>query len=146
VPLDVSQDAEPSCVRIGIVVLAKEPETAIPVLVHEAADLRHHRIGLRIHDGLHRSKGRDPSQLREDRQPPGRLRHADSPGAVREVADFLGVGALGQVALDLGPLNLVRFRDGAVEYETRAVRDGVEYSFAVIFVIDDDGIWRISAF
>jgi hypothetical protein len=60
--------------------------------------------------------------------------------------DLAGVGALSQLALDLGPLNLVRVQDGAVEYEIRAVRDGVVYSFAVIFVIDRDGIWRLRDF
>ena len=57
-----------------------------------------------------------------------------------------GVGALAQVAADLGSLSLVRIRDGAVEYELRAVQDGVEYSFQVLFILDEDGIWRLDSF
>jgi hypothetical protein len=63
-----------------------------------------------------------------------------------QFSDLASVGALSQVALDLGSLNLVRVHEGAVEYETRAVRDGMTYSFAVIFVIDRDGIWRLRDF
>jgi hypothetical protein len=57
-----------------------------------------------------------------------------------------GAGALGQVAADLGGLSLVRVRDGGVEYELRAVQNGVEYSFQVLFILDEDGIWRLDSF
>jgi hypothetical protein len=57
-----------------------------------------------------------------------------------------GVGALGQVAADLTGIALARVREGAAEYDLRAVRDGVEYSFHVLFVIDADGVWRLAAF
>jgi hypothetical protein len=63
-----------------------------------------------------------------------------------QLADLADAGLLGQVAQDLGPLRLVRFLHGAVEYDLRAVRDGVEYSFHVVFVIDEDGVWRLWAF
>lgn len=56
-----------------------------------------------------------------------------------------GAGALPAVAADLGPIRLVTVRDRAVEYELRAARDGVEYSFLVRFVVDADGVWRLSA-
>ncbi len=54
--------------------------------------------------------------------------------------------ALAQVAADLGSLSLVRIRAGAVEYELRAVQDGVGYSFQVLFILDEDGIWRLDSF
>jgi hypothetical protein len=56
------------------------------------------------------------------------------------------VGALPQVAADLGPIRLVRIWPGAAEYDLRAQRDGAEYSFHVLFVIDEDGVWRLRSF
>jgi hypothetical protein len=88
----------------------------------------------------------------------GALQQADVEGAVAlfaqasqsayrsQLAALHGVGALGQIAADLGPITLVRFREGAAEYDLRAVRDGVEYSFHVLFVLDTDGRWRLAAF
>lgn len=63
-----------------------------------------------------------------------------------QLADLADAGLLGLVAQDLGLLHLVRFLHGAVEYDLRAVRDGVEYSFHVVFVVDPDGVWRLWAF
>jgi hypothetical protein len=63
-----------------------------------------------------------------------------------QVTALAAAGALGQVAADLGNLSLVRVRDGAVEYELRAVQEGVEYSFQVLFILDEDGIWRLDSF
>jgi len=57
-----------------------------------------------------------------------------------------GVGALAQLATDLGNLTFVRNREGAVEYELRAIQNGMEYSFMVLFILDDDGIWRLDSF
>jgi hypothetical protein len=72
-------------------------------------------------------------------------------GASRDAyRDQLGalasVGALGQVASDLGGISPVRVRSRAAEYELRAVQRGVPYSFQVLFVIDTDGVWRLRAF
>jgi hypothetical protein len=63
-----------------------------------------------------------------------------------ELSALAGVGALSQVAAELGTIKLMRVREGAAEYDLRAVRDGVEYSFHVLFVIDMDGVWRLWAF
>jgi hypothetical protein len=63
-----------------------------------------------------------------------------------QLGALAGVGALGQVASDLGPIRLVRARTNAAEYEVRALRNGVEYSFHVLFVVDGDGVWRLRAF
>ncbi|MEX2222940.1 MAG: Ig-like domain-containing protein [Candidatus Rokuibacteriota bacterium] len=57
-----------------------------------------------------------------------------------------GVGALAQVAADLGAITAVRVLDRAAEYELRAVQRGVLYSFHVLFVVDTDGVWRLRVF
>jgi hypothetical protein len=55
-------------------------------------------------------------------------------------------GALPRLAADLGPIRFLTVREGAAEYDLRAVRDGIEYSFHVLFVVDADGVWRLRAF
>ena len=45
----------------------------------------------------------------------------------------------------LRPGRLVQARQGAVVYDLRSVRNGVEYSFHVLFVLDEDGVWRLWA-
>lgn len=86
------------------------------------------------------------------------LSRADVTGAVSLLAQasrdayqdqlgaLAGVGALGQVASDLGPIRLVRTKAKAADYELRAMRNAVEYSFHVLFVVDGDGVWRLRAF
>jgi hypothetical protein len=67
-------------------------------------------------------------------------------GLEADLRALAAAGAVPQVAADLGAIRLVRAHDGAVEYELRATRDGQEYSFHVLFVLDDDGFWRLRAF
>jgi hypothetical protein len=55
-------------------------------------------------------------------------------------------GALPQVAAELATIRLSRFRESTAEYDLKAVRDGTQYSFLVVFVIDEDGVWRLWAF
>jgi hypothetical protein len=55
-------------------------------------------------------------------------------------------GALPQVAADLPAIRLSRFLERTAEYDLRAVRNGTQYSFPVVFVIDEDGVWRLWAF
>jgi len=55
-------------------------------------------------------------------------------------------GALPEVANDLPSFRCNRFLPGAAECDLRAVRDGKEYSFPVLFERDADGIWRIRSF
>jgi hypothetical protein len=57
-----------------------------------------------------------------------------------------GVGALAPLAQDLAGIRLVRIGNKHAEYELRATRNGVEYSYFVLFVIDGDGLWRLWAF
>ncbi|MGH2598835.1 MAG: Ig-like domain-containing protein [Dehalococcoidia bacterium] len=63
-----------------------------------------------------------------------------------QFAALAGVGALPQVAADLGAIAAVRILDRAAEYELRATQRGVLYSFHVLFVIDTDGVWRLRVF
>ncbi|MGH7368699.1 MAG: Ig-like domain-containing protein [Candidatus Rokuibacteriota bacterium] len=63
-----------------------------------------------------------------------------------QLAALAGVGALPQVAADLGVITAVRILDKAAEYELRATQRGILYSFQVLFVIDTDGTWRLRVF
>jgi hypothetical protein len=63
-----------------------------------------------------------------------------------QLAALAGVGALAQVAADLGAITPVTVLDRAAEYELRAVQRGTLYSFHVLFVIDTDGVWRLRVF
>jgi hypothetical protein len=63
-----------------------------------------------------------------------------------QLTALTSVGALPTIAAALGPITLVEVLEGAVAYDLRAVRHGIEYSFHVLFVIDTDGVWRLSAF
>jgi hypothetical protein len=63
-----------------------------------------------------------------------------------QLTALAGVGALGQIAADLGPIIPVRVLDRAAEYELRAVQRGTAYSFHVLFVVDADGVWRLRGF
>jgi hypothetical protein len=63
-----------------------------------------------------------------------------------QLTALAGVGALGQIASDLGPITPVRVLDRAAEYELRAVQRGTAYSFHVLFVVDADGVWRLRVF
>jgi K319L-like, PKD domain/Bacterial Ig domain/Right handed beta helix region len=55
-------------------------------------------------------------------------------------------GALPLVAADLPAIRLSRVLEQTAEYDLRAVRSGTQYSFLVVFVIDEDGVWRLWAF
>jgi parallel beta helix pectate lyase-like protein/Big-like domain-containing protein len=86
------------------------------------------------------------------------LSRSDVPGAVAvfatasrdayqdQLTALAGVGALGQIAADLGAITPVRVLDKAAEYELRAVQRGTAYSFHVLFVVDTDGVWRLRVF
>ncbi|HSE03841.1 MAG TPA: right-handed parallel beta-helix repeat-containing protein [Methylomirabilota bacterium] len=63
-----------------------------------------------------------------------------------QLSALAGVGALPQVAADLGAITPVKVLDRAAEYELRAVQRGTLYSFHVLFVIDTDGVWRLRVF
>jgi hypothetical protein len=86
------------------------------------------------------------------------LSRADVPAAVSlfalasrdayqdQLGALAGAGALQQVGSDLGVIRMVRTMANAAEYEVRAFRNAVEYSFYVLFVVDSDGVWRLRVF
>jgi sugar lactone lactonase YvrE len=86
------------------------------------------------------------------------LSRADVPAAVSlfalasrdayqdQLGALAGVGALQQIATDLGGIRIVRTMSNAAEYEVRALRNAVEYSFYVLFVVDSDDVWRLRVF
>lgn len=53
---------------------------------------------------------------------------------------------LSQIVNEMGVITLINIKDDAAEYDLRIVRNGITYSFQLIFVRDADGIWRIRSF
>jgi hypothetical protein len=54
---------------------------------------------------------------------------------------------LQQIVTDMGSFHLVRVIDGnAAECELRSVKNGITYSFQVLYVRDDNGNWGIHSF
>ena len=47
---------------------------------------------------------------------------------------------------DMGEFRFVKVTDDLVEYDLRTVRNGLLYSFQVLFVKEQDGVWRIGSF
>jgi len=50
------------------------------------------------------------------------------------------------IANEMGQINLVRVEDNSAEYEIIATRNGVTYSYYLLFVRDRDGLWKIKVF
>jgi len=53
---------------------------------------------------------------------------------------------LPRVVQEMSDIQLVEVYGDMAVYDLRTVRDGVEYSFQVLFTRDSDGIWRITSF
>ncbi len=53
---------------------------------------------------------------------------------------------LREIAAGLEAIRMVRVRDKIAEYEMWAEQDGQIYSFYIVFVKDQDGIWRVHFF
>lgn len=53
---------------------------------------------------------------------------------------------LPQIAADFGNAAFVRMNQNTAVYDLRTVRDGVTYSFQLLFVRDSDGLWKIRNF
>jgi len=59
----------------------------------------------------------------------------------------LSAGALAELANELADFRFIRMLPEGVEGDLRVIRDGVEYSFFVLFVPDPaDGLWKIQGF
>jgi hypothetical protein len=62
------------------------------------------------------------------------------------LAALNGAGALALVGQEVGGISMIDVKDGAVEYELLALRNGAMFSFHVLFVVDIDGLWRLWGF
>ncbi len=55
-------------------------------------------------------------------------------------------GVLSQAAAGMGDMQVIKTMGSAAEGDMRVIQDGQEYSFYVLFIKDEDGIWRIKSF
>jgi len=63
----------------------------------------------------------------------------------REILQTLGP-FLSEIVSEMADIRLIKMaRDRAI-YDLRAVRDGKEFSFQLLFTKDADGIWRVDSF
>ena len=46
----------------------------------------------------------------------------------------------------LDDIQFVRTDENSAEYDIRATKDGTEYSFYLLFIKDDKGLWKIKSF
>jgi hypothetical protein len=53
---------------------------------------------------------------------------------------------LSQIAQDLDDIQFVKMTKNSVGYDIRAIRNGTEYSFYLLFIKDDKGLWKIKSF
>ena len=54
--------------------------------------------------------------------------------------------SLPQIVQELGDIQFIGMMENSAEYDIRTVRDDKEYSFYLLFVRDEDGLWKISSF
>ncbi len=48
-----------------------------------------------------------------------------------------------EIAQDLSDIQLINMTTNTMEFDIRIIREGKEYSYLLIFVKDDDGLWKI---
>ncbi len=53
---------------------------------------------------------------------------------------------LPQIAQELGDIQFIRMMKNSAEYDIRTIEDGKEYSYYLLFVRDENGIWKIRSF
>jgi hypothetical protein len=53
---------------------------------------------------------------------------------------------LPEIAKEMSDIQLVKYSRDTAIYDIRTVREGVEYSFQLVFTKDSNGIWKISSF
>ncbi len=53
---------------------------------------------------------------------------------------------LEQMALDMEDIRFSKMRGGSVAYDLRKSADGKMYSYHLMFVRDEDGLWKIRSF
>jgi len=68
-----------------------------------------------------------------------------SKDAYKEVFNTLS-SRLPEIAQELGDIQFIRMLNNSAEYDIRTTRNGKEYSFYLMFVKNDEGIWKIRSF
>jgi hypothetical protein len=53
---------------------------------------------------------------------------------------------LSQMAQDMADIQLIQAENDRAEYDLRIVRDGTVFSYFVLFVKDENGLWKIKSF
>lgn len=51
-----------------------------------------------------------------------------------------------QITQEFSDIQFIRIMENSAEYDIRTIKDGREYSFYLLFVRDEDGIWKIRSF
>jgi len=54
--------------------------------------------------------------------------------------------SLSHIEQELGDIQFIAVMKNSAEYDIRITRDGLEYSFYLLFVKDEDGLWKIKSF
>lgn len=63
----------------------------------------------------------------------------------REMFTILS-SSLAQIEQELGDIQFIGVMKNSAEYDIRITRDGVEYSYYLLFVRDENGLWKIRSF
>jgi hypothetical protein len=50
------------------------------------------------------------------------------------------------IAQELSDIQIIKYRQNAAIYDIQTIRDGIVYSFQLLFTKDSAGIWRINPF
>jgi hypothetical protein len=53
---------------------------------------------------------------------------------------------LSQMAQDMADIQLIKTKNTRAEYDLRIVRDGAVYSYFVLFIKDENGLWKLKSF
>jgi hypothetical protein len=68
--------------------------------------------------------------------------HPVTKSSYREQFEALS-SVLPQIVTEMGAFRLVEHDGYGAIYDLRAIRDNIEYSFQVLFIQDENGIWKI---
>ena len=68
-----------------------------------------------------------------------------SKGSYQEMFSALS-SDLSQIEQELGDIQFIKIMNSSVEYDIRITRHGEEYSFYLLFLRDEDGLWKIRSF
>ncbi len=88
------------------------------------------------------------------------MRQALTQGNIEEVLDFFDSTTqnaygnfftanpqlLGEMSQSLNDIRFINIMKNSVEYDIRAIKNGKEYSFYLLFVKDENGLWKIKSF